>query len=148
MTRARAGAIALRLATIAATCSAVGCPDDHRGEAAEVLRAIDAARDASGVARRGPVDALAHVPCSAPDVCRARDACADAFAHFAAGAEAEARVRASMRALAADGGALPAERLSALDAELDAAQREVDAARAGLDACERESRALRRAHAL
>jgi hypothetical protein len=137
---------ALGAFALAVALAGVGaCTDAKRGEAGLVLRAIEVARAAPNDAKRAPTEALAKVACSAPDVCRARDLCADAFRHLVAGVEGESRVREQMRELAPDAAATP-ERAKALEAELDRAEAELEAARAALRPCEQAATEMRRTH--
>ena len=141
-----ARALALRAPFVVAAASwavVPGCADGARAEADAVRRAIDVARDAPNEAKREPAERLARTPCSAADVCLARDVCADALRHLASGVETGRSVRS---AVAADGGSLDDGRRRALEADLDRADAELAAARAGWGSCEAAVAAMRRAH--
>lgn len=62
-------------AALAAGAGVVACDSGERREAAVLVSAVERFRMADNANKPATVDALRAVPCSAADVCRARDAC-------------------------------------------------------------------------
>ena len=95
-----------------------------KAEAANLVRLVTELREAPNQLKRGPLDRLAAMPCTAKDVCEARDACSDAYRHHVRGIELGARIRGALDGPdAASAG--PEElgfRLLEMNAEIEAAK--------------------------
>jgi hypothetical protein len=82
------------LAVLAAAPLACGREQARREEAALVTNTIDALIMADRRAKRPLLDQLRATPCTLPDVCEARQACAEAFAPVAEAARLQLEARA------------------------------------------------------
>ncbi|MDB4946343.1 MAG: hypothetical protein JWP97_5877 [Labilithrix sp.] len=137
--------VVLALATIA-SLAVTGCRGSDKQQAAQVSEAMDRFRKAPNAAKPDLVAPLRAVPCRAPDVCRARDACL---------VSAEATARALVlkneveRAIAdLDAGKLAKEsaEAQALGTKLGESSRLLDEGFAGLASCDDQVMALRRTY--
>lgn len=107
-----------------------------------MLGALDALIAASNEEKAEPLRELQAAPCSAPVICETRDKCAGAFSHLVEGMRTERLVKDAISRIEKEGGSR--ERIDALEAELDRAERELNAAREALPECERAASDLRR----
>ncbi len=128
------------IVSLAITGSACGV---ERREAASLIEAVDRYRRADIAAKAPLADALARVPCTAVDVCHARDACLAAARPTVQGAVLKREVEASLAELRA--GKITREEAGgrALPQKLDDAARLLEDGRAKIGACEAETTALR-----
>jgi hypothetical protein len=120
--------------------------DRDRSQAASVLRALEVVRAAPVENKRRPADELAHVPCSSPIVCSARDSCAEAYQHLARGTDAALRVKSELDRLEnhLDSGEAAKNKMAELSNELDRADTEISGARESLSRCEEAASLMRR----
>jgi hypothetical protein len=122
----------------------VSCKGDPaRDEAANLVRLVSDLRDAPNHAKRAPLDRLASMPCSFPDVCAARDACIDAFRHHVRGMELGASLHASLDGSAPDAGTHDSTALGIRLLEMNV---EIEEANARMPLCDEKIASLRVAH--
>lgn len=116
-----------------------GCSGDDTRERTEVLRRIDALRDAPGasvVDRRELLDALKEAPAGQPPIAEARDRCAAAYTDLIDANEIEESARKLM-------GAGEKVDTLALAAQLDRATRLLERSRESMPACDQAATKLR-----
>lgn len=136
--------VLLRVAFVA--CSLVACDGGPRREAESVSLAVERFRRADNTAKPSAGEALRAVPCSATDVCQARDACLAFSEPTAQALRLEAEVAEGLRAL--DAGKLPKDGAAALPAKLERAESLLAEGKSRLEACDDAIQALRRRHRL
>ena len=131
------------LVAILALESAMACEGEReqevRREAGRLSRSIDELRAASNAEKRPRLLAMRQLTCSEKDVCKARDACVDAYAHYVRSVEAKNAVR---RDLDNDGGS---DRSAEL---LERSRRDLERSRELNRKCLAEQGALRRRYRL
>ncbi len=131
--------------TIAAgvTLAALSCTSAKgKEEAANVVRVVTELRMADNDRKRGPLEHLRSLPCKTTEVCEARDACVEAFAHHVRGVEIGARLKSR---LAQDASPDRPDDDAALLLEMNV---EVEEGRKAMPLCEQRVAALRRQHKL
>jgi hypothetical protein len=120
---------------------ACGQEQAHREEAARVVDAIDTLIMADRKARQPLLDRLRATPCTLPETCEARRACADAFAPAVEAARLQGEARALLDQQSPD---LAAQ----VDARLTEAERLQEQARRLQDGCIGATTHLRQIHRL
>lgn len=126
----------------------VACDGGPRREAESVTLAVERFRRADNTAKPASGEALRAVPCTATDVCQARDACLAFSEPTAQALRLQAEVAEGLRAL--DAGTLPKDGAAAreLPAKLERAEALLAEGKSRLEACDDQIQALRRRHRL
>lgn len=137
MTRARA-------AVILATLAIAACDSGERREAAVLVVAVERFRMADNARKPASVDALRAVPCAAPEVCRARDACLASAEATAKALRLKSEVEQGLSAI--EKGALSKEspEARALPQKLDSAEMLLKEGFQELPRCEEQVASLKR----
>jgi hypothetical protein len=120
----------------------LGCTSTHR-EASSLVEAVDRYRKAEMNAKAPLLDALAAVPCSAAEVCAAKDACLAAARPTVKGMALKAEVERALGALRGDGGNAGSASSGELVGKLDQATVLLSEGEARLPACDARVTALR-----
>jgi len=130
---------------LAITLPLGGCHENsEKGEAANLVRVITDLRMADNDHKQAPLDQLRALPCTADDVCEARNLCVQAFDHHVKGLRLGARLRKRLGdAGSAEAG--PDEDATALLLEMNL---EVEEGRKAMPDCEQRVASLRRKHRL
>lgn len=81
--------VSLLTSILAASCA----KNVEKRETAILVRTVTALRAADNAHKTAPLEQLRSMPCSAPAVCQARDACIEAFEHHVRGVQLGARLR-------------------------------------------------------
>jgi hypothetical protein len=127
---------------LAIALGSVACTSTHR-EAASLIEAVDRYRKAEMNAKGPLADALAKVPCSAAEVCAAKEACLATARPTVKGMALKAEVEAALGALRRDGGSLEGASSKGLVQTLDQATGLLEEGEARLPACDARVTALR-----
>lgn len=139
------GALLTIAAAVALGFGAPSCAkDSEKSEASTLVRLVTELRMADNAHKRAPLDRLRSMPCSAPRVCQARDACARAFEHHVRGVELGARIR-NLLASSDAGPPPPNQDPEALLLEMNL---EVEEGRKLMPDCEERVASLRSRHRL
>lgn len=141
----RAVATALLAATLA---GALGCDGEKRQEAERLVVAVERFRRADNPGKPAAVDALRGVPCSASDVCRARDACLASAEATAKALRLKSEVEQGLAALERGALAKDSPEAQALPEKLDDAESLLKEGFEALPKCEEEITALKRRYRL
>lgn len=143
LVRAASGLALTDMVLALCTCLGAGqltaCSDNtEKSESATLLRVVSDLQQADNDRKRPQLERLRAVPCTKPEVCKARDACVDAFEHHVRGVELGQSLRVQ---LDAGGDRDPAALLLEMNVE-------VEAGRAAMPSCETGVASLRRKHKL
>jgi hypothetical protein len=125
---------------------APACHTGARREAEQLLSAVERFRRADNAAKPATVDALRAVPCSDPEVCRARDACLASAEATAKALRLKSEVEQGLAALEKGQLAKDSPEAQALPTKLDEAASLLDEGHKRLEPCEEQTAALRRKH--
>jgi hypothetical protein len=137
---------ATRAVALAVTLSCAGCDSADRRDAQVVVSAIRRFRSADNPSTPAAVDALKATPCSAPDVCQAKDTCLVAGEATAKALRINSEVQQGLAAL--DKGTLVRESSEAqeLPKKLDESRQLLKKGEEGLPSCDEQVQALKRKH--
>lgn len=124
----------------------VACDSAERRDAASVVAAVARFRGADNASTPAMVDALKATPCTAPDVCRARDDCAATGEATATALRLKDEVERGLRALERGALSKGSPEAMALPAKLDEAEALLKRGHEGLGSCDEQVQALKRKH--
>lgn len=127
---------------VLAVCPA--CDSGERREAEQLVAAVDRYRRADNPGKPAAVDALRAVPCSAPDVCRARDACLASADATARALRLKSEVEQGLAAIERDAMPKDTPEAQALPAKLDEAEALLKEGFERLGPCDEQLMALKR----
>lgn len=133
------------MGVVAAVALAIGACGPGKAEAAALDRAVTAFRQAENEQKAARARAVEAAPCTAEDVCAAREACVASARATADGLE---RKQAVARALASQPPTPDDPRAKRLLEELAAAEASLAEGQARVLACDNAMRALRRTYGL
>lgn len=141
MRMARRGAAALACVALAIACDA-----GPRREAESVIVAVERFRQADNASRPAAADALRAVPCTATDVCQARDACLAFSEPTAKALRLKREVEEGLKAL--ETGTLPKDSPAAraLPEKLEQAESMLREGQSRMTGCDEQMQALKRRH--
>jgi len=120
------------------------CTRGSKQEAAQVAEAMDRFRKADNSAKPSMVESLRAVPCNAPDVCKARDACLASAEATSKALKLKNEVEQGLSALEKDAMPRDSAAAQALPAKLDEAESLLKEGFAALPACDDQIMALKR----
>jgi hypothetical protein len=136
------------LASVAVLAMLAGCTTGGKQEAAQVVEAMDRFRKADNPAKPDTVVSLRAVKCSAPDVCKARDACLASAEATAKALRLKSEVEMGLGAIEKGTMARESAEAKALPAKLDEAENLLKEGFAALPACDDQTMALKRKYQL
>lgn len=136
------------LAFAMAASALVACDGAERREVASLAMAVERFHRADNVGKPAAVEQLRALPCTAADVCRARDACLAAGEATAKALRLKSDVEQGLAAV--ERGALPKDSLEAslLASKLDQAEALLKEGFQNLPACDDQVATLKRRHHL
>lgn len=126
----------------------VACDSGERREAAVLAQAVERFHIAENPQKPSAVEALRAVPCSAAEVCRARDACLAAAEPTAKALRLKSEVEKGLAALEKGALAKDSPEARALPAKLDEAETLLKEGFQALPACDDQVAALKKKHRL
>ena len=124
------------------------CDGAERRDADTVVRAVARFRAADNPSTPAMVEALRKTPCTAPDVCRARDTCLASGEATANALKLKDEVERGLAALERGALAKDAPDAQTLPAKLERAEALLVSGRDALPACDEQIQALKRKHRL
>lgn len=136
----------LAIAVSISAIGAIGCESAERRDAETVVSAIRRFRSANNVSTPAAVDALKGTPCTAPDVCTARDTCLVAGEATAKALRLKSEVEQGLAALDKGTLAKDSPEAQAMPKKLDEAEALLKKGLEGLPACDEQVLALRKKH--
>lgn len=147
---ARAGLFiaAIAAGVVLAAAALVACDHDARQEAAQLVEAVDRFRKADNPGKPATLATLRAVPCSAPDVCRARDACLASAEATSKALRLKSEVEQGLAAVESGALARESDAARALPGKLDEAESLLKEGFGALPACDDQIMAIKRRHRL
>ena len=134
------------LLLVLACLPAAACDSAERRDAATVVAAVGRFRSADHASTPAMVDALKATPCSAPEVCKARDDCAATGEATAKALRLKNEVEKGLAALESGALAKDAPEAKELPKKLDEAETLLKQGHDGLAKCDEQVQALKRKH--
>jgi hypothetical protein len=126
----------------------IGCDGPARRESEQLLTAVERFRRADNASKPGVVVAIRSSPCSAPEVCAAREACLSAAEATGNALALKSEVEQGLAALEKGALAKDSPEAQALPGKLDVAEALLKQGHEGLGPCEERLDALRRRYRL
>ena len=123
-----------------------GCDNAEKREAERLIDAVGIFRRADNNAKPGAVENLRVVPCTAPDVCRARDACLASAEATAKALRLKNEVEQALAKIEKGELSKDTPKAKALPKKLDEAETLLKEGHDGLTACDDQIQALKRKH--
>ena len=124
----------------------IACESADRAEAQRVVAAVDRFRQAQNPDKPAAADALRAVPCSAPDVCRTRDACLATADTWGRAIRLKSEVEKGLDALEKGTLSKDSPEAKALPKKLDEAEALLKQGHDALQGCDDQVMALKRKH--
>ncbi len=134
------------LLLVLACLPAAACDSAERRDAATVVAAVGRFRSADHASTPAMVDALKATPCSAPEVCKARDDCAATGEATAKALRLKNEVEKGLAALESGALSKDAPEAKELPKKLDEAETLLKQGHDGLAKCDEQVQALKRKH--
>jgi hypothetical protein len=125
---------------------AAGCDNAEKREAERLVETVTMFRRADNNAKPGAVENLRAVPCTAPDVCRARDACLASAEATAKALRLKNEVEQGLAKVEKGELAKDSPEAKALPKKLDEAETLLKEGHDGLTGCDDQIQALKRKH--